>query len=102
MLFCMNLQPHIAPIRDFYRRHQRMPSDSELAAVVGFRSKHAAYQLVTQLVEHELMEKDAAGKLLPGPLSYTVPVLGTVTAGFPSPAEEELADTITLDEYLIT
>src|SRR5437867_12859489 len=25
-----------------------------------------------------------------------------VTAGFPSPAEEELADTMTLDEYLIT
>ena len=79
-----------------------MPSDSELSAVVGFRSKHAAYQLVTQLVEHGLMEKDAAGKLLPGPLFYTVPVLGTVTAGFPSPAEEELADTMTLDEFLIT
>jgi len=31
-----------------------------------------------------------------------VPVLGTVIAGFPSPAEEELADTMTLDEYLIT
>ncbi len=31
-----------------------------------------------------------------------MPVLGTVTAGVPSAAEEELADTMSLDEYLIT
>lgn len=28
-------------------------------------------------------------------------IMGSVKAGFPSPAEEELADTITLDDYLI-
>jgi hypothetical protein len=30
-----------------------------------------------------------------------VPLLGIVAAGFPSPAEEELLDTMSLDEYLI-
>jgi SOS regulatory protein LexA len=79
-----------------------MPSDSEISAVVGFRSKQAAYQLVTRFLEHGLLEKDAAGTLVPGPHFHAVPVLGTVTAGFPSPAEEELADTMSLDEYLIT
>jgi len=79
-----------------------MPSDSELSAVVGFRSTQAASQLVTQCLEHGLLEKDAAGTLVPGPHFHAVPVLGTVTAGFPSPAEEELADTMSLDEYLIT
>jgi len=79
-----------------------MPSYTELTAVVGFRSKHAASQLVQQLVAHEWVEKDTAGKLLPGPRFHAVPLLGTVAAGFPSPAEEELADTLTLDEYLIT
>src|SRR4051812_20597992 len=102
MLVCMNLQPHIVHIRAFSRSHKRMPSYSELMAVVGFRSKNAAYQLVTRLMDQGWLEKDAAGKLLPGPHFHTVPVLGTVTAGFPSPAEEELADTISLDEYLIT
>jgi SOS-response transcriptional repressor LexA len=75
-----------------------MPSSRVLSAVVGFRSKHAAYQLVQRLVEHEWVEKDAAGMLLPGRLFAAIPLLGTVTAGFPSPAEEELADTMTLDE----
>ena len=79
-----------------------MPSYSELTAVVGFRSTNAAYKLATRLIDQGWLEKDAAGKLLPGPLFHRVPVLGTVTAGFPSPAEEELADTMSLDEYLIT
>src|SRR5262252_3909223 len=102
MLDCIHLQPHFATIRAFYRRHRRMPNARELSAVVGFRSKHAAHALVQQLVEHEWVEKDAAGTLLPGRLFHALPLLGTVTAGFPSPAEEELADTMTLDEYLIT
>ena len=79
-----------------------MPSYSEITAVVGFRSKHAASQLVQQLVAQEWIEKDAAGTLLPGRLFSAMPLLGTVTAGFPSPAEEELTDTMTLDEFLIT
>src|SRR4029453_15928966 len=102
MLFCMNLQEHFANIRAFYRSHKRMPSYSELMAVVGFRSKNAAYKLVHRMVAQEWIEKDAAGKLLPGRAFYDLPILGTVTAGFPSPAEEELADTMSLDEYLIT
>ena len=79
-----------------------MPNSRELTAVVGFRSKNAASHLVTQLLDQGWLEQDAAGTLLPGPRFHTVPVLGTVTAGFPSPAEEELADTMSLDDFLIT
>jgi repressor LexA len=79
-----------------------MPSYHELTAVVGFRSTHAVSQLVQQLVAHAWGETDAAGNRLPGPLFPGVPVLGTVTAGFPSPAEEELADTLSFDEFLMT
>ena len=47
------------------------------------------------------MRKDAKGFLLPGNIYGNVKVLGFVTAGWPSPAEEELLDTITIDEFLI-
>ena len=30
-----------------------------------------------------------------------IPVLGVIEAGFPSPAEEELSDTLTLDDWLM-
>lgn len=47
------------------------------------------------------MTKDAKGKIIPSKLHGEVPVLGVVEAGFPSPAEEELVDTMSLDAYLI-
>jgi len=78
-----------------------MPSYSELTAIVGFRSKNAAFKLVERFIKREWLEKDATGRLLPGRLFQALPVLGTVSAGSPSPADEELHDTMSLDEYLI-
>ena len=98
----MDTHPHRQKIRAFFREKKRMPSYTELTAVLGFRSKNAAYKAALRLIDEGWLEKDAAGKLVPGPHFHTVPVLGTVTAGFPSPAEEELADTMSLDEFLIT
>ena len=92
---------YLQHIRTFYRSHKRMPSYSELMAVVGFRSKNAVFKLVDRFVQRDWLEKDATGKLLPGRRFHDLRVLGTVAAGFPSPAEEELADTVTLDELLI-
>jgi len=40
-------------------------------------------------------------KVIPIQNLGSIPLLGIVEAGFPSPAEEELIDTMTLDEYLI-
>jgi SOS regulatory protein LexA len=59
------------------------------------------YKLVERFVERDWLEKDARGKLLPGRRFHDLRMLGTVAAGFPSPAEEELADTISLEELLI-
>ena len=39
-------------------------------------------------------------QLTPGRLLHRVRVLGVVEAGWPSPAEEELLDTMSFDEYL--
>ncbi|MBI4093396.1 repressor LexA [Candidatus Kaiserbacteria bacterium] len=78
-----------------------MPSYSEIMALYGFKSKNAAHKLVGRLVAQGMLEKDEQGKLLPKQLALPVKVLGTVEAGFPSPAEEELIDTMSLDEYLI-
>ena len=79
-----------------------MPSHSELMAVAGLRSKHAMDTLVQRVVAQEWITKDAPGTLLPGRVFPDLPILGTVTAGFPSPADEELTDTMSLDEFLIT
>lgn len=79
-----------------------MPSTSEIMAITGFRSTHAVSMLVEHLLDDTFLEKDATGRPLPGRFFAGLAVLGTVSAGFPSPAEEELADTMSLDAYLIT
>lgn len=88
-------------IRQFYIAKRRMPSYAELAKLLGFSSKNAAYEVAQKLIETGFLSKDKKGHLIPQNLYGSVQVLGTVEAGFPSPAEEELSDTMNLDEWLI-
>ncbi|OHB24177.1 MAG: repressor LexA [Parcubacteria group bacterium RIFOXYD2_FULL_52_8] len=85
----------------FYRSRRRMPSYSEIADLCGFRSKNAVWRLVGRLERDGYVEKDKQGKILPKNLYGGMKLLGTIAAGFPSAAEEELVDTMSLDEYLI-
>lgn len=78
-----------------------MPSYAEIMDMLGFKSKNAVYKLVNKLVSAGVLDKDSSGRLIPNKLIGEVPVLGLVEAGFPTAAEEELVDTMSLDEYLI-
>ena len=95
------LSSRIEKISDFYHQTGRMPSFSEIGEILGLRSKNAVSKLVSRLEEINVLERDKTGRLIPGSIAYPVRILGTVEAGFPSPAEEELADNISLDEMLI-
>jgi repressor LexA len=95
------MQKHQDKIYKFYRKNKRMPSFREISQITGLKSTNAVSKLVDRLVARGIIQKDAAGKLIPKKLWGTTKILGTVAAGFPSPAEEELVDTITIDEFLI-
>jgi len=91
----------IGKIQSFYSKQRRLPSFQELADLFGYRSKNSAYKLAQRLERAGFIDKDAAGKLVPTAKLTDIKVLGDVTAGFPSPAEEELVDTMSLDDFLI-
>jgi SOS regulatory protein LexA len=95
------LRARAAAISRFYRQIGRMPSFSEIGLMVGLRSKNAVSKLVFRLERAGVVGRDEKGRLLPGSLAAPVRVAGTVEAGFPSPAEEELSDTLSLDDLLI-
>lgn len=95
------LKGRIRQIAAFYHERGRMPSFSEIADMVGFRSKNAVYKLVDKLEKLRLLERDERGRLIALSIAAPVKLLGTVEAGFPSPAEEELADNLSLDDLLI-
>lgn len=89
-------------IRSFLDEKRRMPTYREIRDVIlHTKSMKQTKAFVDTLIEDGLVEKSPSGKLLPTSLFGSVKKLGYVEAGFPSPAEEELLDTMTLDEWLI-
>lgn len=88
-------------IREFYTSKKRMPSYTELMKLLGYKSKGAVSYVVKKLIAEGVLSKDSQGRLLPQSLMDEIRVLGVVEAGFPTAAEEELLDTMSLDEYLI-
>ncbi len=85
----------------FYGRHKRMPNYQEIMDLVGFKSKNAVYKLINKLIDEGVVTKDIKGKLAPTRSFDEVPLLGLVEAGFPTTAEEEVLETLSLDNYLI-
>jgi SOS regulatory protein LexA len=89
-------------IKKFYDDNKIMPSYSEMMKMFGLKSKNAVFKLVNKLVDAELVEKDSQGRIIPtDKFLGGLKVLGAVEAGFPTPAEEDLAETMSLDNYLI-
>jgi repressor LexA len=95
------LRSRIRDISLFYHTKGRMPSFSEIGELTGLQSKNAVSKLVDKLDSLKVVGKDAKGRLIPRSIASPVRILGSVEAGFPSPAEEELADTLSLDDFLI-
>lgn len=91
----------IAELQRFYNQHKRLPSYQEMLGLFNLKSKNSIYRFVQKLIEQHWLTQQKSGQLAPGSNLLGVPLLGRVEAGWPSPAEEELADAISIDDYLI-
>jgi len=96
----LDIAQAVKKLRRFYSEHERIPSVDEIRTLFGYRSKNAAFWLIRRLMGEGYLKKDARGRVMLRSLCGAR-VLGNVQAGFPSPAEEELRDTLDLDRYLI-
>ena len=98
----INLSEKIRQLHRFYGQEGRAPSYSEMAELFGYSSKNAVYGPVNKLSRLGYLEKSRNGRIvLTRKITGSTKLLGTVQAGFPSPAEEELVDTINLDQFLV-
>lgn len=99
----VKVSAYLRRLESFYSKADRMPSYSEMLQIFGLKSKNAVYKRVARLVREGLVRKDRTGRLIPlARINKPVRLLGLIQAGFPSPAEEEVADLISIDEYLIS
>jgi len=67
----------------------------------GYRSKNAVHGLLRKLEQHGYIRLDRGRIAIGDRLQNSVRLLGTVQAGFPSPAEEELLETVNLEQFLV-
>jgi SOS regulatory protein LexA len=88
-------------ILKFYRTKLRMPSITEVMKICGFSSRSSAFYVVNQLVREGIIEKDSTGRLSPTAKIHELPFVGHIRAGFAAPAEDEMADLLSVGEYLI-
>ena len=95
------METQIHSIKDFYAKNKRMPSYSEIASILEFKSKNSAFKVVNKMIDLGIIEKDLKGKLIPGSSFREIRILGLIEAGFPTPAEETHYDSVTLDEFLV-
>ena len=99
----MKFEDKLRKLREFVRAEHRMPGYNEMLKLFGYRSKNAAYGLLKKLEQYGYVTKGLGGKVAAtDKLVGSIKLLGAVQAGFPSPAEEELVDVLSLDDFLVT
>ena len=96
------LSERIPVLNDYIHRNGRAPTMAELCTLFGVRSTNTASLMAKGFVRAGVLGRTATGRFYALPRqALALRLLGNVAAGFPSPAEEALLDTMSLDEYLI-
>jgi repressor LexA len=88
-------------LESFYSSNNRMPTFSEMMELFSFKSKNAVSKIVNKLMEAGLIEKDHLGRIIPTNSFLEIPVLGLVKAGIPTDVDEEMKETLSLENFLI-
>ena len=88
-------------ITDFFLDNGRMPSYSEMAEIIGVRSKSVVHFWVAKLLDGGILQEDAKGFLSLTRNPRALKLAGEVCAGLPTSAEEEIRGIVSFDEYLV-
>jgi len=93
---------YLARLQDYYADHKTLPSYSAIAQMVGFKSKNAVTALVARLKLQGYLESAPDKRLKPGGRFFErIIAENTVRAGFPSVADSDRHDTLSIDEFLV-
>lgn len=91
----------VQKIKDFHKRNKRMPSYTEASKLLGFKSKSGTFAFLQKLIDMGFLQKSDSGLLVRGSKFGEIKLLGLVEAGFPTMTEENLLDSVTLEDYLV-
>jgi SOS regulatory protein LexA len=97
----MTLDTAIHKLRGFYQENKRLPSYSEMCLLFHFSSKKASFDMAKKLIAAGVIAKDATGRLIPKDLTFRLPVLGVIKAGYPTTAEQFFWGSLSLEQYIV-
>jgi len=97
----MSDQAYLEALQDFYARHRVLPSFSTISELTGLRSKSSVAALVARFKLAGYLDTSPGNRLKPGARFFERPVADSVRAGLPQPANDQLHDVLTIDEFLI-
>ncbi len=92
---------YLAKLRDYYARHQVLPSYARIGALIGLNSKASVAQMVLRLKSEGFLRSTPDRRLKPGRRFFERDVAQYVRAGIPSPAAAGASDTATIDAHLV-
>ena len=98
----LDIPAKVAALRNFHRMAGRPPTYREAMEVFGYTSIASAQFTLRRLEALGYVQRGPTGRLaFTGRISGDIKLLGSVSAGFPSPAEEETVDLLNLTDFLV-
>jgi len=93
---------YLAKLQDYYAQHRVLPSYSAIGQLVGLNSKASVAGMVLRLKAEGFLESSPDRRLKPGPHFFERTMAESVQAGPPTAAADAGADTLTIDDYLVS
>lgn len=97
-----NDRSYLARLQDYYAQHRALPSYASIGALLGLKSKSSVAALVARLKIAGYLEATPDRRLAPTKRFFARPLASVpVRAGLPEAVEDDEADAVTIDDYLI-
>ena len=97
-----NDRSYLTALQDYYARHRALPSYASIGALLGLRSKSSVAALVARLKLAGYLESTPDRRLAPTRRFFARPLAeAPVRAGLPEAIDDNDADAVTIDDYLI-
>ena len=93
---------YLAKLRDYYARHQVLPSYARIGSLIGLSSKGSVAEMVLRLKGKGFLESSPDRRLKPGPRFFDRPVAESVRAGAPAPAADSAPEGLSIDAQLVS
>ena len=97
-----NDRSYLGSLQDYYSRHRALPSYASIGQLLGLKSKSSVAAMVARLKLAGFIDSTPDRRLAPTKRFFERALATTsVQAGIPDPINDESADALTIDDYLI-